>query len=137
MDWLGNCWADFFANLGAAQIKLPDNTANELRAVLQRALDTADYLGWAAARISKLDLWRPLGADGKLRRKAMIRITAGPQLSLTQHEYQTAGEGGVQCIHCGREAYTDKARTLLDCKPCQTTPLGQRRAAKSQRAAGA
>ena len=115
-DFLGNCWADFFANLGAAEIKLPDSTANELRAVLQRAQDTADYLGWAAARISKLDLWRPLGADGKLRRRILFRDKVGPQLSLTQHEYQTAGEGGVQCIHCGREAYTHKARNLLDCE---------------------
>ncbi|CAK0829323.1 unnamed protein product, partial [Prorocentrum cordatum] len=120
LDWLGNCWADFFANLGAAEIKLPDSATEAIHAELQRALDTADNLGWAAARICQVDLWRPPGEDGELKRKFEPKLLAGPQLSLTRRGYQTVGVGGVQCIRCGREANTDKVR-----------------AAKSQSAVGA
>ncbi|CAK0891681.1 unnamed protein product [Prorocentrum cordatum] len=128
LDWLGNCWADFFANLGAAVTRLPNNTAEALRAELKRALDTATCLGWAAARICQLDLWKPLGEDGKPQRRQVWREPAAPKLSLTRHEYQVTSSVGVQRVHCGREAYTAKARELLDCKPCQPTELGRMRA---------
>ncbi|CAK0805455.1 unnamed protein product, partial [Prorocentrum cordatum] len=128
LGWLGSCWADLFANLGAAETRLPNNTAEALRAELQRALDTATYLGWAAARICQLDLWGPLGEDGRLQRRHVWREPAAPKLSLTRHEYQAISSCGVQCVHCGREAYTAKARALLDCRPCQPTELGRLRA---------
>ncbi|CAK0838396.1 unnamed protein product [Prorocentrum cordatum] len=109
LDWLGNCWADFFANLGAAETRLPNGTVEALHAELQRALDTATFLGWAAARICQLGLWGPLGEGGR-------------------REYQATSSYGVQCVHCGRETYTAKARALLDCRPCQPTELGRMRA---------
>ncbi|CAK0811969.1 unnamed protein product, partial [Prorocentrum cordatum] len=137
MDWLGNCWADFFANLGAAETRLPNNTVEALKAELQRALDTATYLGWAAARVCQLDLWRPLGDDGELQRRAELKCPAPPKLSLTRHEYQAISARGVQRLHCGREAHTEKARSLLDCRPCQPSALGRLRAARSREVGGA
>ncbi|CAK0837890.1 unnamed protein product, partial [Prorocentrum cordatum] len=137
MDWLGNCWADFFANLGAAETRLPNNAVEALKAELQRALDTATHLGWAAARVCQLDPWRSLGDDGKLQRRAELKCPAPPKLSLTRHEYQAISARGVQCLHCGREARTEKARSLLDCRPCQPSALGRPRAARSREVGGA
>ncbi|CAK0896851.1 unnamed protein product [Prorocentrum cordatum] len=137
LAWLDNCSADIFANLGAAEIKLPNGAAEAIHAELQRALVTADYVGWAAARICQVDPWRPPGEGGKLMRKAEPKLFPGPQLGLTRHEYQTAGVDGAQCIRFGAEAYAGKARTLLDCRPRAPSRLGQMRAAKSQSAAGA
>ncbi|CAK0872994.1 unnamed protein product, partial [Prorocentrum cordatum] len=69
LGWLGNCWADFFANLGAEGARLPNGAVEALHAELQRALDTATFLGWAAARICQLDLWRLPREDGILQRQ--------------------------------------------------------------------
>ncbi|CAK0889380.1 unnamed protein product, partial [Prorocentrum cordatum] len=132
LDWLGNCWADFFANLGAGEARLPNNAVEALQAELQRALDTAAFLGWAAARICRLGLWGPLGEDGGLQRRQVLGGPAAPKLSLAWHEYQVISSCGVQCVHCGRGACAAMARALLDCRPCQPTELGRVRARCSQ-----
>ncbi|CAK0838443.1 unnamed protein product [Prorocentrum cordatum] len=123
LDWPDNCWADFFANLGAAEIELPNDAAGPCRAAA----------GAGHAKLHRLGC----GQDLKLKRKVEPKLFPGQQLSLTRHEYQKAGVDRVQCIHCGRGAYADKTRSLLDCRPCQPTRLGQMRAAKSQSVPGA
>ncbi|CAK0828526.1 unnamed protein product [Prorocentrum cordatum] len=48
------------------------------------------------------------------------------------HECQVICSCGVQCAHCGREAYAAKGRALPDCRPCHPTELGRMRARCNQ-----
>ena len=132
LDWLGNCWADFFAGLGAASGKIADSHVELMKDRMQGAVAAARYVGWAAARVARLDLWRPLDGDGKLVRKIRAPTLRAKPLVLTRHQYQpithaTKGDG-VQCVCCGREAYSAKAKEQLDHRDCVVSELGLARA---------
>ena len=59
MDWPGNCWADFFAGLGARQAKLANAAVEGPRAQLGRQPPKHRQLLMAALRLQRSRATRP------------------------------------------------------------------------------
>ncbi|CAK0861905.1 unnamed protein product [Prorocentrum cordatum] len=133
MHWIGNRWADWFAQLGVSSVAISPDFAKTLQRRMEDAINMAKFMAWGVCRISETQAWEPQEHEPKLPPR--VKAARTPQIIIIQHDY-VEENGTIRCMRCNCTAATYESKRRLDCQPCRATALSRLQAAAASRVSG-